>query len=762
MATNKIFKITAIVAIMLFAVDMVNAQTRRPTSELDIDWPDLLHNLDSTRRVVGKMPDDTAKLAQYHFICKYSYNADSAGKYCRLLLDLATKLDEQRYIAYGYSYLARYYTWIADYDKALDVNMEAIYIWEKLEDKYHLARANMQFASILKAQGMYDQASKYYHLSADAFRELGDSSHISQVLQNLGDVNISVGFYNNATTYYEQALSIDSSLNNVYGLISDHTGLARINVNKFKRRRRDALAEEMLQKAKYHLDTAYILALPLPNIIEMQQIHIYKAMVYMEIADKCEGKAMLAALDSCELHCKQLLKLRRDYNLKTNQSGVVTLQGRVQMRKGNLDSALVYLKKAEKFEAIEHPRKEIKKELYSAYSQLYEKKGDYKKANYYLTELFYLLMDNNNDDVAARVAMSKTRMDFEQKLRERAIEEFEHEQQYKSQAERQRLILVAIISSLLIISIVIFVASLRRKKLNHMLHKKNTMLDEKNYQLMAAKEELQSQNELLNVANKSITDSIVYAQHIQEAVIPSADIMRQIFGRCLIMFSPCNIVSGDFYWAVKIGRYKALAVADCTGHGVPGALMSMLGISMLNDIVANIDMNSTELQASEVLNKMRANVINDLRQDTDPNSSLDGIDMALLLIDSERNLLQYSGACRPLVMIRDGELTKIEPDRMPIGLHGRTAPFTNHTIEIKQGDYFYAYSDGITDQFSNSDDKQKFGRNRLYEMLLTNYSKPFNEQLQTYRNAFTQWRQLNTKLPPADQTDDVLLVGIKI
>ena len=757
-AINKIIKVSAIVAFMLLATMGVTRAQRAQ----DINWPVLIQQLDSTRLALESMPEDTTKLAAYYFICNYCYDVDSAGKYCKLMLDLALKLDHQNYIAHGYSFMARYYYWAGDYDNARDDNMEAIYLWEKLENKYELARMNTQLATILTAQGIYDQASKYYHYSLDAFREIGDSTHITQVLQYLGNLNTYVRFYNSATNYFTQALAIDSSINNIYGLISDHTGLARINVNTYKRRRRDSIAEEMLQSAKYHLDTAYVLALPLPNIIEMQQIHIYKAMVYMEIADKSTGKTMQAALDSCERHCKLLLKLRHDYNLKSNQSGVVTLQGRAQLRKGNLDSALVYLRRAEKLEAEEHPRSEIKKELLIAYRQYYEAKGDLRKANKYLDDLVYLLMDNSNSEVAARVAMSKTRMDFEQKMRQRALEEYEHEQQYKAQAEKQRLILIAIISSLLVISIVILVSSIRRKKLNLMLHKKNEMLDEKNYQLVAAKEELQSQNELLNVANKSITDSIVYAQHIQEAVIPSADIMRQLFGSCLIMFSPCNIVSGDFYWAVKIGRYKALAVADCTGHGVPGALMSMLGISMLNDIIANIDMNSTELQASDVLNKLRANVINALRQEMSTDSSLDGIDMALILIDEERHLLQYSGACRPLIMIRDGNLTKIEPDRMPIGIHGRTAPFTNHTIETEKGDYFYAYSDGITDQFSNSADDQKFGRKRLYEMLLTNYQRPFNEQLQIFKSAFNQWKQSDAKLPPAAQTDDVLLVGIKI
>ncbi len=744
----------AVSVVMMAAVSPVRSQNAD-----SLNWAILYKNLDSTRRSVYSMSeDDPNRLPGLHYIARYCYDLDSAKKYCTLLLDLAIKSDDQLYTAHGYSYMARYYYWMGDYDNARDLNMEAIYLWEKIGDKLHLARMNTQLASILTAQGLYDQASKYYHTSLDAFRELNDSSHITQVLQNLGNINILVQFYQSATNYYTQALDIDKSINNVYGLIADHTGLARINVNRFKRHRRDSIAEQMLQLAKCHIDTAYNLALPLPSVIEMQQLHIYKAMIYMEIAEKSVGKELQAALDSCERHCQQMFELQHDYNLNLHLSGVVTLQGRAQMRKGNLDSALVYLKRAEELEAIEHPRMEVKKDLYAAYQQFYEKKGDYSKANHYLSELYYMLMDNSTEGAASQVAMSKTRMDFEQKLRQRALEEYEHEQQYK----RQQMLMIVIISSLFVISIIIMVSSLRRKKLNQMLRKKNDMLDEKNYQLVAAKEELQSQNELLNVANKSITDSIVYAKHIQEAVIPNVEIMRQIFGDCLIMFSPCNIVSGDFYWAIKIGRYKALVVADCTGHGVPGAFMSMLGISMLNDIVANFDMNSQQLKASDLLDNLRVNVRKALRQDNNALSGLDGIDMALMLIDSERQILQYSGACRPLIMVRDNNLTKIDSDRMNIGVYGKDAQFTNHVINIEPGDCFYAYSDGITDQFNNIGDDQKFGRRRLYEMLLDNSQKPFDEQMKTYTDAFSQWRQADPQKQPAEQTDDVLLVGIRI
>ena len=721
--------------------------------------------LDSMRLVVTTMPDDTAKLSCYDYICNYIYNVDSAGKYSQLMLDLAQKLNEQRYMALAYGYRSRYCLWANKHSEALDASVESLNLWDKLDDKYNIALTNMSLAIILTAQGQFESASRYYHISLDAFSELGDSVRITQVLQNLGNMNSHVRYYQNAINYFEQARTIDSLTNNIYGLIADHTGLARVYVNKYKRRRRDSLANEYLMLSKHHLDTAYKLALPIPNVIEMQQLHIYMGMVYMEMADELTGKAQQAALDSCQAHCERLLKLRSDYNLKSNKSGVITLLGRVQMRRGNMAKALEYLKEADKLENEEHPRREIKKEILLAYMQYYELKGDLAKANHYLKELTYLLVEGSTDEAAARVAQSKSKAEFEHKMRQRAIEEYEHELQYKAQAERQRLMLIVIISSLVVITIIITISGLRRKKLNLQLKHQNMMLDEKNYQLSAAKEELLSQNEQLDRANKNITDSIVYAKHIQEAVIPTPELMQLIFGDCLVLLRPCNIVSGDFFWAVCAGRYKALAVADCTGHGVPGALMSMLGASMLNDIISNSDMNSTELHASDVLNKLRLKLIRALRQDLEQSesSTFDGMDVAFVLIDTERHKLQYSGAFRPLVIIRNDELSILEPNRMPIGTYlGKQASFTNHIVDIEPGDTIYAYSDGYTDQFCNTDSFEKFGRRRLYSMLLDNYKKPFDEQHTIFNDTFEKWRRNNPEGVVTEQTDDVLLVGIRV
>ena len=223
-----ICRVSVVAAVLCFAVSPAKSQVD------SLSWVALFRSLDSTRTATFSLPeDDSGRLPGYHFISRWSYNLDTANKYCNLLLNLAIKLDNQYYMAHGYGYMARYYQWINDLDNARDANMEAIYLWEKLEEKFHLARINMQLASVLTTQGLYDQASRYYHNSLDVFQQLGDSVHISQVLQNLGNINILVRFYDSASDYYTQALTIDAPTHNVYGLIADHLGLARISINKF-------------------------------------------------------------------------------------------------------------------------------------------------------------------------------------------------------------------------------------------------------------------------------------------------------------------------------------------------------------------------------------------------------------------------------------------------------------------------------------------------------------------------------------------------
>ena len=220
-----------------------------------------------------------------------------------------------------------------------------------------------------------------------------------------------------------------------------------------------------------------------------------------------------------------------------------------------------------------------------------------------------------------------------------------------------------------------------------------------------------------------------------------------------ILWRPRDIVSGDFYWMTSRGDETVVLAADCTGHGVPGAFMSMLGVAFLNEIINR----NNVLKANEILDQMREYVIKSLHQTGKEGESKDGMDMALCIINHTSNKLQFAGAYNSAYLIRNKELTEIKADRMPIGYSLKNdQPFTLNNIDLQQGDQFYIYSDGFSDQFGG-DDARKFMSKKFKELLLQSCHLPMEEQKQNLLKAHLQWR--GTKY---EQIDDILVIGIKI
>jgi len=236
---------------------------------------------------------------------------------------------------------------------------------------------------------------------------------------------------------------------------------------------------------------------------------------------------------------------------------------------------------------------------------------------------------------------------------------------------------------------------------------------------------LQKQNEIINQKNKDITDSITYAQKIQEAILPTDEHLKSLFPESFVLFKPKDIVSGDFYWASeKNGKYL-IAVADCTGHGVPGAFMSMIGNSLLNEIVNEKGI----LCPGEILQALKEGVIKSLKQTGGAGQQKDGMDIGFLTVDYNNNKIEYAGAYNPLYQIRDGELLETKADRMPIGIYedDEGKVFTNCAIELKKGDSFYIFTDGLQDQFGGPKDK-KFRAKRFKQVLLDMQHMSMEEQ----------------------------------
>jgi serine phosphatase RsbU (regulator of sigma subunit) len=280
------------------------------------------------------------------------------------------------------------------------------------------------------------------------------------------------------------------------------------------------------------------------------------------------------------------------------------------------------------------------------------------------------------------------------------------------------------------------------------LQKDKSILEQKIWERTAV---IKRQKDEIEVQKQEIMDSILYAQRIQKAVLPSTDEIRKILPENFILFLPRDIVSGDFYWMTRKDDYSVIAAVDCTGHGVPGAFMSMLGVSFLNEIVNQLK----ELKANLILEQLRKLVKTTLSQSYDAETK-DGMDIALCIINNKTMQLQFSGAFNSLYLIRNNDLMEIKGDRMPIGIYGYTeSEFVNNELQLQKHDCLYIFSDGYSDQFGGTNGKKLLTKN-LKEILLSIHTRPMQTQKEMLYETFHQWRG-NFK-----QIDDVLIIGLRI
>jgi len=318
--------------------------------------------------------------------------------------------------------------------------------------------------------------------------------------------------------------------------------------------------------------------------------------------------------------------------------------------------------------------------------------------------------------------------------------------------EKQKLVLYFVILALLLTSFLFYYIyrSYRIKK------EANIRLEEKNRTISMQKEEITLQRDLaaaqrdqIAYQKKHITDSIVYARRIQAALLPSLELFSDRLEH-FVLYRPLDIVSGDFYWVSTQGSKQIIIAADCTGHGVPGAFMSMLGVTLLNEIVNGKHI----IMPDQIIENVRSGVIKSLNQVADEESLKDGMDMAVTMIDFKKDVLWYSGANSPLYLVRDKELIHYRADKMPASIHYKMHPFTLHQVELKKGDAFYVFSDGYADQFGGPNHK-KFMSVKLKETLVSMTGMPMLKQGEKLNEIFEQWKGNNP------QVDDITLVGVR-
>ncbi len=339
---------------------------------------------------------------------------------------------------------------------------------------------------------------------------------------------------------------------------------------------------------------------------------------------------------------------------------------------------------------------------------------------------------------------------------------------------------------IVVLSALIFFYVKHREKV---LQEENRILEQKvkerTAQIRKQNEEIAHQKEHIEHLYKEVKDSILYAEKIQTAILPSDELAKEVLKDYFILFRPRDIVSGDFYWLTHVGDYNIFTAADCTGHGVPGAFMSLLGVSFLNDIVNKRGIT----ESNEVLNELRKYIIASFQQEKETTERKEGMDIAISILDKNTNKLQYSGAYNPLYMIRKrkgknelniisgGEEVTLEPamedekynlfeikaDKMPAAIYLKMNSFTKHEIQLEKGDRLFMFSDGFADQFGGPDARKYMSKAfKRYFLSIQDHSMP--EQKELLNNEIERWTAF---INPSSgekfsQIDDVVIMGVKI
>lgn len=630
---------------------------------------------------------------------------------------------------------------------------EAMALYGNLGNHAGLGYCNvLLFNACLVAQVKdQDLLMQYLEQALLEFKQANDHSNVVSVYLLYSEISCQIGLYSDAEYYIDICLDyidmndgIDSSY--LYVCYDQKANLA---YERYKNGDSSALNEAIKLYLWYMQKCSETNTF---DVFECSRLGSLYYELYQQNGDISYIDTAMLYLDKCEQFEVKKFAAFDEYNL-------AYMYGRKML----CNIALGNLRQAGMFAGLLEKQLDsvgifdLTDDLFLYLAEYYEKTGKWKDALKWEKKAHEVLLANKSAENVGNVANAKLRMEFKEQIKRREQSEHDRQLMYESKIQRQRIINMSVVLILLLVSLLTFVVwrSFVRKK------QTNQKLAEQNEEITSQRDEIVAQRDRIYAVNKSLSEGINYAQRIQHAVVPSKSQLDLMFGSTLLLWRPLNVVSGDFYWAFQLGSKKMLAVADCTGHGVPGGFMSMLGIAMLNDIVSS--QNAENLKASDILDILCRKVIEALRQ-TDSNEVHDGMDIALCVFDSNLRHVQFAGACRPLIVVRDGQVVKYKPDLLTIGINYRkNEGFTNNDIDLQAGDRLYMFTDGMPDQigYDMAGNRSKYMTSRFIKLLASTSSLTFDRQSEKISCTIDNWRSSKDGTV-YDYIDDELIVGVEV
>lgn len=630
-------------------------------------------------------------------------------------------------------------------DTAFSYAEQAFALSKKLNHMNSLGKSHNKLGDLYLLKGDFGAASDHFFKALKIYEHLKSDAAIAKCYNSIGKIYLSQKNNNEALIYFNKSLVINRELDIKEGMATNYTHIGII-YNKLERY--DDAIQNFKSALKIQAETG--------NKKNMAANYGNMGISYSFL-----GKPH-HAIESIE----KGIKVAEEVGNKKYIANLCSNLGALYGQENKLDKAIVSFQKALKY-AKEVGYKDQIQSLYNNIAAIFEHTKDFRKAFEY-AQLSLSLTDSINNESNIRQANELTSK-YESETKELAIINLEKDKALsneKLESEKNFKIYLLIFS--------LFIASFA-----FILYRGNLQKRKANIALSSAYAEIESKN-------KDISDSIKYSKRIQDASLAPRELRNRIFPNAFVLFKPKDIVSGDFYWFAEKNGKRLIACCDCTGHGVPGALMSMIGNNILNQIVNEKGITSPD----EILNRLHKEVRQALKQE-ELGASKDGMDIALVSFNSETEI-EYAGAHRPLWILRsqesgvgrvekgeedknqlpsttaqgyqvpvllspDFELTEIKPDKFSIGGHQSETErkFTKHKISLSKGDCIYIFSDGFVDQFGGNEGK-KYMSKRFKNLLLANYAKPMSEQEIKLIATFETWKGSR------EQVDDLLVIGIRI
>jgi tetratricopeptide (TPR) repeat protein len=745
------------------------------------------NTIDSLKLALKKAKHDTSRC---HILYELSIAAsdDEWPQYNQQLLTLAEKNavtnssfknNYLRYVAEASNNVGFLAQMRGDMPDALKYFNKSLRIFEGLYDKEGLAPTYNNIGSVYEAQGDIFKALMYYNKSLKIITEIGDDYGVAAALHNIGLVYKNQGDIPKALEYCSKSLKIREAIKDQQGIASSLNNIAIIYEDQGDASKALEYYNKSLE-IKKAIDDKDGIATSYNNIgsFYKHQNDFKKALEYQtkglkireERGDK-EGVAnslnnIGALYNSMKDVPKALeyttksLKIYQEIGDKDGISTSLVNLGSLYFKQQNYSKALNFtIKGMELSKEIGFPESiKIAAERLNA---IYKITGNYKAAldNY---ELYIVMRDSitNQENKKASIK-SQFKYEYDKKAAADSVKVAEEKKIVAVQLKQEKTQRFALYGGL---ALVLVFAGFMFNRFR-VTQKQKNIIELKEKETQQQNEIITIQKHLVEEKHKEITDSINYAERIQRSFLATEKQLNENLSNYFVLFKPKDVVSGDFYWSAKLSNGNfALATADSTGHGVPGAIMSLLNVTSLEKAIEHYT------NPADILNHTRQTIIERLKKDGSEEGGKDGMDCSLLVFDFTNKQLLIAAANNPVWIIRsnpsnegarqlaggDVELIEIKPDKMPVGKNDKQdQSFTTHTVELQKGDTIYTLTDGFPDQFGG-DKGKKFMSKKLKELLLANVHLPIAQQKELLDSTFKNW------VGNLEQVDDVTVIGIKV